>query len=74
MKLPVPGGWRWKAITVLVVIAFAPVLLAVVVDAVMALAQLIDRLLGAVWPWVVGVGLGLLTLRAGYFLLFRRWR
>lgn len=74
MKLPVAGGWRRKAITVLVVVVFAPVLLAVTVDAVTTLAQFIDRLLDAVWPWLVGVGLGLLALRTGYLLLFRRWQ
>jgi hypothetical protein len=74
VKLPVPGGWRRKAITVLVVVAFAPVLLAVGLDVATALVHVIDHIIGIVWPWVLGVSLGLLTARAGYVLLFRRWR
>jgi hypothetical protein len=74
MKLPMPGRWRRKVVTVLAVVAFAPVLLAVGLDAVTALVQLVDHVVGTVWPWVVGVGLGLLGLRVGYVLLFRRWR
>jgi hypothetical protein len=62
MKLPVPGVWRRKAITVLVVIAFAPLLLAVLINAV-------DTLLGPLIPWAIGgvVLLGLYSLVIGWY-------
>lgn len=68
------GGWRRKLIGGVVLLVSLPLLLAVVLDTVTRTVQLVDRIVGVVWPWVVGMSVGLLALRVGYILLFRRWR
>jgi hypothetical protein len=74
VKVPVRGGWRRKLIGGVVLLVSLPLLLAVVLDTVTRTVQLVDRIVGVVWPWVVGMSVGLLALRVGYILLFRRWR
>jgi hypothetical protein len=60
-RLPSPGSWRRKAITGLLVIAFAPVLLA-------AFVSVVSTVLSPYIPWAIG---GLVLL--GLYSLVIRW-
>jgi hypothetical protein len=53
--LPAPGGWRRKAVAGLTLLIFAPVLLAAGLVAAGQVVQIIDHVIGLVWPWVAAV-------------------
>jgi len=67
---PSYGSWRRKAFGTLLVIAFAPLLLVVFVQAVNEMARAILDVLGPFIPWAVA-GVFLFGL---YSLIIRRYR
>lgn len=67
-RLPPPGSWRRKAVAGLTLLIFAPVLLAAGLVAAGQVVQLIDRVVGVVWPWVAAI----VVLVGAWRLLTRR--
>ena len=53
--LPAPSSWRRKAVAGLTLLIFAPVLLAAGLVAAGQVVQIIDHIIGLVWPWVAAV-------------------
>jgi hypothetical protein len=53
--LPAPGSWRRKAVAGLTLLVFAPVLLSAGLVAAGQVVQIIDHIIGVVWPWVAAV-------------------
>jgi hypothetical protein len=73
-RLPMPGGFRRKALAGLLILLCAPMLLEAGLMAIAGVVQIIEHIVDMVWPWVVAVLLLLLgayTIRAFYYR--RRW-